>query len=88
MLKEYDVQQDVMTHIMSAISISKNHVPHSKTKHIDIHPQFIKDLVKYKVISLEHVNIENKLVDILTKALDTAQFEKLRATLGVCLSDL
>ena len=64
----------------SAISIAKNPVQHSKTKHIDIHHYLIGDLVYYKIISLEHVNIENQLAYIFTKDLDSVQFDKLRAT--------
>ena len=91
MLSEYNVTQDVMTLLcdnMSAINISKNPVQHSRTKHIDIRHHFIRDLVEDKVINLEHVNTENQLADIFTKALDTAQFENLRRRLGVCIHEL
>lgn len=60
MLKEYDVPRDVVTLYcdnMSAISISKNQVQYSK--HIDIQHHFIKDVVEYKIKSLEHVSTEN-----------------------------
>jgi hypothetical protein len=58
MLKEYDVEQDVITLYcdnLSAINISKNPVQHSKTKHSDIRHHFIRDLVENKVVTLEHV---------------------------------
>jgi hypothetical protein len=44
----------------NAISSSKNHVQHYKTKHIDIKCHFIRDLVESKIFSLEHVNIEHR----------------------------
>ena len=88
MLKEYNVEQDVMTLYcdnMSAINISKNPVQHSRTKHIDIRHHYIRDLVDDKVITLEHVATEEQVADIFTKALDANQFERLRGKLGICL---
>ena len=88
MLKEYNVEQDVMTLYcdnMSAINISKNPVQHSRTKHIDIRHHYIRDLVEDKVITLEHVATEEQVADIFTTALDANQFEKLRGKLGICL---
>ncbi|KAK2359817.1 hypothetical protein QL285_085153 [Trifolium repens] len=84
MLKEYGVKQDVMTLYcdnLSAINISKYHVQHSRTKHIDIIHHFIRELVEDNIVSLEHVVTEKQLADIFTKALDANQFEKLRVTI-------
>ncbi|CAJ2645128.1 unnamed protein product [Trifolium pratense] len=88
MLKEYSVEQDVMTLYcdnLSAINISKNPIQHSRTKHIDIRHHFIRELVEEKIVTLEHIASEEHLVDIFTKALDASQFEKLRGKLGICL---
>jgi len=90
MLKEYNVEQDVLTLYcdnLSAINISKNPIQHSRTKHIDIRHHFIRDLVEEKVVTLEHVDIEEQLADIVTKTLDVKQFEKLRGKLGICLHE-
>ena len=90
MLSEYNVEQDVLTLYcdnMSAINISKNHIQHSRTKHIDIRHHFIRDLVEDKVVTLEHVATDNQLADIFTKALDASKFETLRGKLGICLLD-
>ncbi|CAJ2662295.1 unnamed protein product [Trifolium pratense] len=88
MLKEYSVEQDVMTLYcdnLSAINISKNPIQHSRTKHIDIRHHFIRELVEEKIVTLEHIASEEQLADIFTKALDASQFEKLRGKLGICL---
>lgn len=64
MLKEHNLTQDVMTLYydnMSVISISKNPVQYSLTKHIDIQHYFIKELVEDKVITLDHVSTKNNL---------------------------
>jgi hypothetical protein len=90
MLQEYNVEQDVMTLYcdnLSSISISKNPVQHSRTKHIDIRHHYIRDLVEDKVVTLEHIATEEQLADVLTKALDANRFEELRGKLGVCLCD-
>ena len=44
-------------------------------------------LLKKKVVTLEHVDTEEQLEDIFTKALDAKQFEKLRGKLGICLHE-
>jgi len=88
LLKEYNVEQNVLTSYcdnLSAINISKNHIQHSRTKHIDIRHNFIRDLVEEKVVTLEHVDTKEQLADIFTKALNAKQFENLRGKLGIYL---
>ncbi|CAM8902816.1 unnamed protein product [Rhodiola kirilowii] len=88
MLSEYGVEQKEMTlycENMSAISICKNPVQYSRTKHIYIRHHFIRELVEQKVVTLNHVTTYKQLADILTKPLDAAQFETLRSFLGLCV---
>ena len=59
----------------SAINISKNHVQHSKTKHIHIRHHLIRDLVESKTVYLEYIDIEKQLADIFTKTLNSKRFE-------------
>jgi hypothetical protein len=52
MLKEYNVEQDVLTLYcdnLRAIKISKNPIQHSRTKHIDLQHHFIRDLVEERL---------------------------------------
>ena len=87
MLDDYSFSQDTMTiHCdnSNAISISKNDVQHSITKHIDIRHHFIEDLVESKILSLEHVNTKYQLIDLFTKPLDGLRFEFLKNVIGVC----
>jgi len=86
MLNEYNVEHDVLTLYcdnLSAINVSKNPIQYSRTKHIDIRHHFIKDLVEEKIVTLEHVDTEEHLSDIFTKALYAKQFEHLRGRLGI-----
>ena len=67
----------------SAISILKNPVMHSKTKHIHIKYHFIREHVLEKTVKLEHIGTKDQVVDIFTKPLPRETFEYLRQKLGV-----
>jgi len=69
---------------MSAISIAKNPVLHSRTKHIDIRFHFLRDNHERGHIDLIHVPSERQTADILTKPLEQDTFARLRGELGVC----
>ena len=67
----------------SAISISKNLVQHSRTKHIETRYHFLKDYAQKGNITLEFVRTEDQLADILTKPLNEEQFVNFQMQLGV-----
>eukprot|EP00253_Pinus_taeda_P004983 PITA_04983 len=67
----------------SAISISKNPVMHSKTKHIPIKYHFLREQVLEQKVKLEYVPSKEQVPDILTKPLPRETFEYLRQKLGV-----
>ncbi|WVZ89142.1 hypothetical protein U9M48_035587 [Paspalum notatum var. saurae] len=54
----------------SAISVAKNPVLHSRTKHIDVRFHFLRDHYEKGDIDLVHVASENQLADIFTKPLE------------------
>ena len=59
MLNDYGLEYDTVTLYcdnMSAINISKNHVQHLRTKHIDIRYYFIRELVENGTIALEFMS--------------------------------
>lgn len=70
---------------LSVNNISKKHVQHSKTKHIDIHHHLIRDLMEDIVINLEHITTDKQLAYIFTKPLDAIRFENLRSALRMCI---
>jgi len=53
-----------------------------------VHYHFIKEEVLAKEIDLIHVSIEDKVVDIFTKALGIDKVKKFRQMLGVLKVDL
>eukprot|EP00253_Pinus_taeda_P002769 PITA_02769 len=61
----------------SAISISKNPVMHSKTKHIPIKYHFLCEQVLEQKVKLEYVPFKEQVADIFTKPLPRETFEYL-----------
>ncbi|GJX22062.1 hypothetical protein Tco_0226507 [Tanacetum coccineum] len=85
-LIDYDIRLDdvpIMCDNKGAIDLSKNPVQHSRTKHIEIHHQFLRDIVQKGNISIEKVASKDNLADILTKLLKREQFNYLRLGLGM-----
>ncbi|XP_004966968.2 uncharacterized protein LOC101762853 [Setaria italica] len=62
----------------SAISVAKNPVLHSKTKHIEVRHHFLRDHVEKGDIELKYIDTSQQLADILTKPLDQTTFARLR----------
>ena len=67
----------------SAINISKNPLMHTKTKHIAIKYQYLRELVQDKEVKMEYVNKKEKIADIFTKPLPKDVHDYLRGKLGV-----
>ncbi|WVZ52287.1 hypothetical protein U9M48_003363 [Paspalum notatum var. saurae] len=67
----------------SVISVAKNPVLHSRTKHIDVRFHFLRDHYEKGDIDLIHVVSANQLADIFTKPLEFDAFTRLREELEV-----
>jgi hypothetical protein len=61
----------------SVISVDKNPVLHSKTKHIDVRFHFLRDHYEKSDIRLCHVDTHRQLADIFTKHIDRSTFAHL-----------
>lgn len=61
----------------STINMSNNPVLHSKTKHISIKYQMLREKVTKMEIRWEYVNTKEKIADIFTKPLPKQTFEYL-----------
>ncbi|KAK6138905.1 hypothetical protein DH2020_027345 [Rehmannia glutinosa] len=71
-LRDYEIEEKeipIMCDNTSAIAITENPVLHSRTKHIDVKYNFIRDLVEKKDITLEYISTDKQLADIFTKRL-------------------
>nr|GEV27090.1 copia protein [Tanacetum cinerariifolium] len=65
------------------IDLSKNHVLHSRTKHIEIRYHFLRDNVQKGNISIEKISSEDNITNILTKPLKQEPSNLLRIGLGL-----
>ena len=77
-LSEFGFEQQQPTPLwcnnQSAIKLAKNPFLHQRSKHIELHMHFIRNLVHDCVI---------EVADIFTKSLTEAKFSKLQSMLGV-----
>ena len=86
-LQDYGLSFDrvpIFVDNLSAISIAKNNVLYSRTKHIDIRFHFLRDNHETGHIDLNRVPSERQTADILTKPLEQDTFARLRGEFGVC----
>nr|GEU88064.1 retrovirus-related Pol polyprotein from transposon TNT 1-94 [Tanacetum cinerariifolium] len=67
----------------SAIALSCNTVQHSRTKHIAVRYNFIKEPVENEVVKLYFVKTDYQVADIFTKGLMRERFEFLVKGLGM-----
>ncbi|GJS65539.1 hypothetical protein Tco_0680103 [Tanacetum coccineum] len=65
----------------STISVIKNPISHSKTKHIEIQFHFIRDSYEKKLIEMVKIHMDNNVADLLTKAFDVTRCEFLIASI-------
>ncbi|GKA33598.1 putative ribonuclease H-like domain-containing protein [Tanacetum coccineum] len=67
----------------STISVIKNPVSHSRTKHIEIRFHFIRDCYEKRLIEVIKIQTDNNVVDLLTKGFDVTRFNFLVVNIGM-----
>ncbi|GKD82227.1 putative ribonuclease H-like domain-containing protein [Tanacetum coccineum] len=67
----------------STISVIKNPVAHSRTNHIEIQFQFIRDCYEKRQIEVIKIHIESNVVDLLTKGFDVTRINFLVVSIGM-----
>ncbi|GKA64307.1 putative ribonuclease H-like domain-containing protein [Tanacetum coccineum] len=67
----------------SIIRVIKNHVAHSRTKHIEIRFHFIKDYYEKRLIEVVKIHIDSNVADLLTKGFDVTRFNFLVVSIGM-----
>lgn len=68
---------------LGAIQLTSKSTFHARTKHIEIHYHFIRELVSMKTVCLKHCPTERMIADILTKPLGKGPFQFLRHLCGM-----
>jgi hypothetical protein len=66
-----------------SLSLAKNPVFHTRTKHIDVQHHFIRELVEEGKVGLVFCETENMLADILTKGLSRDKHRRFREEMGL-----
>ena len=73
----------VMIHIKVLLNISMDPVTRKRTKHVEIHMHYIRELVHDRTIILQYCPIDEHVVDIFTKRFSEKKFTYLCSLLGV-----
>ncbi|GJU27967.1 putative ribonuclease H-like domain-containing protein [Tanacetum coccineum] len=67
----------------STISVIKNPVAHSRTKHIEIRFHFIRDCYEKRLIEVIKIHTDSNVADLLTKGFDVIRFNFLVVSIGL-----
>ncbi|GJX31779.1 putative ribonuclease H-like domain-containing protein [Tanacetum coccineum] len=67
----------------STISVIKNPVAHSRTKHIEIPFHFIRDCYEKRLIEVIKIHTDHNAADLLTKGFDVTRFNFLVVSIGM-----
>jgi hypothetical protein len=87
----FDLEMEATTILcdnQSCIKMTKNHVFHDKSKHIEIQYHYIYDILQRGAIKLQYVSTDEQVADVLTKPLSRVKFEHFRDKLGIVRKDL
>ena len=71
----------------SCIKMTENLVFHDRSKHIEIHYHYIRDMVQRGALKLLYVSTDEQVSDVLTKPLSRVKFEHFRDKLGIVRKD-
>jgi len=85
LLHEQNEATQIFCENMFAIALSKNHIFHKQSKHIDTRYHFIRELVNGEEISVQFCRSEEQFANIFTKPLGNELFKVHRNNLGVCM---
>ena len=89
-LLEFEIGSTLSTIIFcengSTINISTDPVTRKRTKHVEIHMHYIRELVHDRTIVLQYYPTDEQIADIFTKGFTEKNFTYLRSLLGVSSS--
>jgi hypothetical protein len=68
---------------VSAINLAKNSIAHGKSKHIEMRFHYLREQVTNGKFILQHCRSEDQIANIMTKAVQTEVFKRLRDMMGL-----
>lgn len=68
----------------STLHITKHHVFHDKSKHIDVKFHFVRDIVDKGLIAMENVSTHDNVANALTKVIPSSKFNYCLQLMGLC----
>ncbi|MCO5594094.1 hypothetical protein L7F22_048115 [Adiantum nelumboides] len=82
---EIQVQNPVVMYCdnLSSIQLARNPIFHARTKHIEVHYNFIRERVLDGDIDLAYIGTKDQAAELFTKALGTEKLRCFRGTLGL-----
>lgn len=87
LLKDIDTKQYESTVLLcdnaAAQKLIQNPIFHKRLKHIDVKFHYTRDLIKQKIIDVQHISTQLQFADILTKPLTRIKFETNRDQLNI-----
>ncbi|MCO5596042.1 hypothetical protein L7F22_050099 [Adiantum nelumboides] len=78
-----DTANIIYTNSQSALAVARNPIFHARTKHIEVHYQYVRERLSVGEISLPYVPTQDNLADLFTKALSHEKLEAFRKVLGL-----
>ena len=89
-LLEFDLGSTLSTVLFcdneSDIKLSMDPVTRQRTKHVDIHMHYIRELVHDRIIIIQYCSTNEQIANIITKIFSEKKFTYLRSLLGVSSS--
>lgn len=75
---QWKIQGPIVVHVdnIGAIFIANNFSAEGRTKHIDTHLNFIRDLIEHEIVTIKYVRSHDNVADIFTKNVDGATFDR------------
>ena len=71
----------------SCIKMTENPVFHDRSKNIEIHYHYIRDMVQRGALKLLYVSTDEQVADVLTKPLSCVKFEHFQDKIGIVRKD-
>ncbi|MCO5564328.1 hypothetical protein L7F22_017988 [Adiantum nelumboides] len=73
----------IYTGSQNALAVARNLILHARTKHIEMHYHYVREMLSVGEIGLAYVPTQDNLADLLTKTLSRKKLEAFRKALGL-----